>query len=364
MRLIVFFTYNISLQDWKKTGVISRELNFYSQLAKKGLKITFITYGDASDLKIKLKKNLDVIPIFTIIKKTKFNLLNLILSLISIFYLKKKLSKYDLIKTHQIYGSWLALLTKYIIKKPMVLRGGYEPISFEKKSIKFFFVFFISYLSYILSDIILLSNKLDIKYVSKLFFVKSQKIHYFPNSVNIKNFFIKEKIKKRKKNFVYVGRLTEQKNLFEIFRIIKLLNDSLDIYGNGPMKKELIFYAKKNKINVNFYKNVENNKLVNIYNKYKFCILLSRYEGSPKVMLEAMACGCVMIVSKAKGIVDIIKQNKNGFYIGSNVNYLKKLIKDINLQNQISTNAFNLIKKKYNYLKFIQKEFTIYKKLI
>ena len=51
MRVILFFSYGVSLRDWKNSGLFDREVKIYRNLANnKNLKITFITYGDEEDL--------------------------------------------------------------------------------------------------------------------------------------------------------------------------------------------------------------------------------------------------------------------------------------------------------------------------
>ena len=53
MRVILFFTYGISLLEWKKSGLLDREIKLYEKLNKDyGLNFTFVTYGDKSDFAI------------------------------------------------------------------------------------------------------------------------------------------------------------------------------------------------------------------------------------------------------------------------------------------------------------------------
>ena len=50
MRIILIFTYGISLKNWHETGIYEREMLFYQKLEEKyNISITFITYGDKSD---------------------------------------------------------------------------------------------------------------------------------------------------------------------------------------------------------------------------------------------------------------------------------------------------------------------------
>ena len=60
MKVLVVFTYGYSLKTWEESGTLERELSIYTELQKKyGVKFTFLTYGDHSDLEIAIK-NIDV----------------------------------------------------------------------------------------------------------------------------------------------------------------------------------------------------------------------------------------------------------------------------------------------------------------
>ena len=46
MNTTLFFTYGISLDDWKKTGLMSREIAIYEKMyIEHGIEFNFITYG-------------------------------------------------------------------------------------------------------------------------------------------------------------------------------------------------------------------------------------------------------------------------------------------------------------------------------
>ena len=66
MKVIIFFTYGISLNDWKTSGLLEREVKLYNYLNEKyNVKFVFITYGDATDLDVlKNYNHIEVIPIY------------------------------------------------------------------------------------------------------------------------------------------------------------------------------------------------------------------------------------------------------------------------------------------------------------
>ncbi|TBR17896.1 hypothetical protein EPO66_01895, partial [bacterium] len=70
MRLILFFTFGLSLKKWAEGGMLYREVAFYNELTKKGIDIVFLTYGDDTDFGFtEIIKGIKVIPVYSITKK-------------------------------------------------------------------------------------------------------------------------------------------------------------------------------------------------------------------------------------------------------------------------------------------------------
>ena len=55
MKLLLFFTYKVSLNDWLSSGIFSREVLLYKKLSDQGVDVTFITY-DSEDRNHELNK--------------------------------------------------------------------------------------------------------------------------------------------------------------------------------------------------------------------------------------------------------------------------------------------------------------------
>ena len=83
MHIGLLFTYGYSLNTWKESGTLNREVLFYKKLAEeKDIQFTFFTFGNKNDLLIDLQsKNIEVVPIYELITKSRNKYLNIIKSL-------------------------------------------------------------------------------------------------------------------------------------------------------------------------------------------------------------------------------------------------------------------------------------------
>ena len=50
IRVIIFFTKDMSLVGWDRAGILNREITLYQRLESKGHDISLITYGNNQDL--------------------------------------------------------------------------------------------------------------------------------------------------------------------------------------------------------------------------------------------------------------------------------------------------------------------------
>lgn len=170
---------------------------------------------------------------------------------------------------------------------------------------------------------------------------KKEKLFLIPNAVDINKFKPhkeKEKLREKfgycgKKIIIFIGRLTEQKGvkyLIESFEKLEIKEKYLIILGDGELKETLknmvfslgiddkVLFAGRKK-NVLPYL-----QIADIF------VLPSFSEGLPISLLEAMACGLPVIVSKVGGNVDVVEDKINGYLVEpKNVWKLKSAMEDL-----------------------------------
>lgn len=367
--ILVFFTFNYDLNLWVSSGIFYREINYYIRIAKKyGHRFSFLTYGDKDDLKYldnNFSQYIEIIPLFK--KKPRNKLIMLILSILFIFKNKQILNSFDIYKTNQNYGSWLAVIAKFIYKKKLISRSGYDLFHFslkKKNILKIFLSYFICLINYKFADRVIIPTIFYKNFIYKCFKIKKEKIHIIGNYVDLNLFkFTERNYNKTKFNYCFIGRLEKQKNLFFLINSFKNnKNDSLSIYGSGSLERQIKEKIKINKSISLINKKFNHEEIPNIFKKFDFFILPSDFEGCPKILLEAMSTGLIPIVKKIENHDEIIVDNQSGFFIQKNKNiiFLTQKI-DKSLLQKISYKAHETIKNKFDINNLIEIENQIYK---
>lgn len=198
-----------------------------------------------------------------------------------------------------------------------------------------------------------LSYKLQKWILSNTFLTKNCKVLVYgewPNQTkNIKPFFTatfkdSEKASIIKKeydklwNFVFVGSLVEGKRPLLAIQIIgKLYNMgykvNLDIYGNGLLMEDLKKYITENNLqnSINLHGNKSKEVLKKAYKEAHFSLLLSKSEGWPKALAEAMFFGAIPIATSISCIPYMLDYGKRGVVVEPEVNKVVKVLKSIRL---------------------------------
>ena len=169
---------------------------------------------------------------------------------------------------------------------------------------------------------------------------------------------------KRIKKIVNFCRLDAQKNLFLLIDGFIEFNNSrdyiLEIYGDGPLKEELINYIAEKQQTNNIFVLPFNRDIHNIIKNYTMFISTSNYEGMSNSMIESMAIGlpCICTDCPIGGTKEVMENNKNGIIIPCNdkkslILAMNKIVNDKDFSNYISNNA-RTIREKLNANKICQ----------
>ena len=368
MKVLYIFTFGYSLETWNRSGTLQKELKIFRELSsKKGVKFTFLTYGDKKDLSFNLnEENISVVPMFEKIKNNKY--FAILFSLFFVYKNKEKFKNHDLIIHNQLNGSWLAIFMKKLIKKPFLLRTGYDTYKFsidEKKSFfKKTFYLLLTNLSLYFADSYSVTSEADLDF-SKKYYIQPKLINVRPNWVNDYEF---KEFNSRYENKIFtVGRLEKQKNFERLIKDFVNTNYEIDIVGEGADYELLYELGQECKVKVNLLGQLKNDELIDRYSQYKFFISSSLFEGNPKTVLEAMSNGCIVLLSDIENHKELINDSENGYFVKSKESYKQKIdeiSKDFEALERVSEKAVIKVRKDNHIDKLVNDLYHDYKFLL
>ncbi len=104
---------------------------------------------------------------------------------------------------------------------------------------------------------------------------------------------------------IWIGRLIEGKHplLFlealNLLAELKLTFEAHFIYQSGPLEDEILVFIEKHNMKnyLNVKKDIRHDEVEVLLNQSHYFVSCSKYEGSGYALIEALACGCIPIVS-------------------------------------------------------------------
>jgi len=369
MKVFYISGFRYSLKVWELSGALERELMYFEKLYKDyKIEHSIFTYGGFDDLNYINNESITIYPMFSMFKKTESKIITFLLSIIYPFKMRKKLkNNIDIIKVNQLTGAWVGIILSIILKKPLYIRTGYDQYLFSikdgKNVLKRFFFYFLTYIALIFCDIYSVTSKSDFEFITTKYRFNKSKLIYRPNWVPINNSFNSKK--RNEKTILSVGRLEEQKNYKYLIDEVKNTNFSIEIIGDGSLEETLMSYAKENGVDLNIVSKKNYLELLEIYNDYQYFVLPSFYEGNPKVLIEAMSKGCIVLASNISNHTEIIRNNNNGIIFDLNKGSLKHALEgldtNIELRKSIALNAREETNSKFSIDKATMSEYDDYK---
>jgi glycosyltransferase involved in cell wall biosynthesis len=362
--LLLLMTPNMSLQKWKAIGQLNREIDIYNSLIKAaGLKLLIFSYGRNDQHLIEDHPDIQVLTIPSWIPAfLPFKLQNLIYETLAPWYYRDYFKHVILAKTNQFAAGRFGLILKFLFGIPLVIRMGYYRSHFQHiskiKSIreKIFFRF---------ADKLIVTSQAAKKFINETYHVSNNKILWMVNSIDQSIF--KPQALEKEYDVIFVGRLEKIKNVKLLLKTVSRSSLKALIIGRGSLVKDVIDSTLNND-KITWLECVSNSDLPAYYNKAHAFLILSDYEGCPKSLLEAMACGIPCIGANVPGIIECMDDERNGLLVEKNADDIQKkllLIKnDALLAKKLTDNAVNWVGNNCELEANVRKEFELFKEAI
>jgi len=366
-----------------------------SFLAKAGLEV-FVLTGKSPSLpkeiphpfKFLLRLPMNYIP------DEKFHFANLLKRIFFIFKLSKKtvfiVRKFniDLIHTSTPLLSTLLFFIGKCLKRPLITSNFSYFLNRWQKILNTYFkakLFeIIELISYKLPYSCLISVSPKFIELVGRYGIKTSMVH-IPNAVDFEIFNPYVDSKNTREKYLpsdgkylisFIGRLVPQKGTDVLIKAIPHVNSFVNncmylIVGEGTHREKLENIAKKLSIkNIAFIGVIQYSEIPELISASDIIILPSLgAEGSPRVILEAMACGKPVIATKIRGVEDLIIDGKTGVLVEEgNVHQISEAVISLlrNKQNreEIGKNAYEFVKDKFAWKHVGNETLQIYRQAI
>ena len=186
-----------------------------------------------------------------------------------------------------------------------------------------------------------------------------ENVQVVPNGVTCPEVLNKAEVKRQlgidNLLFVYAGRLVDRKRIDDFLRAISMLRQdgfediSALVVGSGPVSNILANLAANLSITdcVRFTGHVDDNMYFNIMEAADVFVLPSCYESAlPIAVLEAMAYGCVPIVTNIPHIFGTIRAEETGLvYPVGDVKALSNALRKVSTDNGLRASISNCARK-------------------
>mgnify|MGYP001942319445 CR=1 FL=1 len=201
---------------------------------------------------------------------------------------------------------------------------------------------------------VIVNSKENNEVLRKYFKLNNVEVIYNPLNIDDIQKNRKEKLDINYKFILAIGRLDYQKGfdlLIKAYSQTVIKNDvKLLIFGEGKLKNDLHQLISTLDLEENIFLMGKTNNPYKYMSQAEMFVLSSRHEGFPNVLVEAMACECLVLATDCPtGPKEILQENKNGILVkNENINELTSMIDNFYYNTpkceQIRLNALTYVK--------------------
>ncbi len=342
-----FLSEGSTIAHLDRSGILQRELALYKGVAAAGHSVQVVSYGGRRDRGFRQAvAPLQLCAAPWISRPSRLaqvwyplNLLRLMI------HLSPAIAQADILKTNQVSGARIALACKYIFGKKLLVRCGWVPSRILELARQQGFIptnlgdtralCAREKRCFIRADAVAVPTEEDREWVLARYALSPRSVHVLPNSVDTRAF--KPLPREKKYDVLLIGRDSPEKNLDAAFDAVEKTAAALGrtislicIGGCGRHSKAAP--GALNGVTVMVKGTVPHEELPELFNQSKVLLQPSLYEGHPKTIIEAMACGTCCLASNVPNITSVITHAKTGFLCSPRAGHLAEALGTLLMQ--------------------------------
>lgn len=172
----------------------------------------------------------------------------------------------------------------------------------------------------------------------------------------------------------FTGRLVKDKDLVTLIDAMTALlaaepSTRLLIVGDGPLRAALIEHCRDKDLShaVTFTGYLEN--MAEAYHAMDVLAFVTKYEGLPVTLVEAMAMRIPVVAAAVPGVTDIVVDGKTGLLaapadVQSMADNLLRLFADPGLAETLQNTAYEIVRKEYSRPRMVDETERLYAELV
>lgn len=201
----------------------------------------------------------------------------------------------------------------------------------------------------------------------------ADRIHLIPNGVDLGRFApATERRARSRRRVLYVGRLSEEKNLSTLVQAVAALDgrvqSELVMIGGGPLRAQLEAEARAANVPAEFPGVIDHRLVPAWLREADVFVLPSFTEGHPKVLIEAMAAGLPCVASDCPGNRALVKDEDTGLLFDPRdppglAARLERVLTDEALASALGRRARDLVTREYDLNRLVAAEIDLLKRV-
>jgi glycosyltransferase involved in cell wall biosynthesis len=364
--VILFFTYRVSLRMWVEQGIAERETEVYRRLLPRLGRVAFVTYGAGDAALEPTLGGIRVLP-----RPARLGMVAM--SLLAPWLYRREMRAASVLKTNQASGAWTAVVAKWLFRKPLIVRCGYPwSFNYSRQSPRWWrrgLVRLLERLAVRVADRVVVTSAAAGEYLVREHRIDAARVRVVPNAIDVARFTPDPAAVRDKGRVIFVGRLAPEKNLRALVEAVaRVPGARLRLVGEGPERAALEEAARRAGAAVEFTGTVTNDAVPGLLNTATLFALPSHYEGQPKALLEAMACGLPVVGADVPGIREVVRHGETGWLCASDAESLARalraLLDDGTLRERLGREARAAIEREHAVEAVVQRELAVIREVV